>query len=332
MAYTLIGRSVRGMGSAVLAGAFFAVMAGGALAETDYPTKPVTLVVPFVPGGMVDTSGRIIAEKLSEVTGQQFIVENRSGAAGSIGYSSVAKADPDGYTVLVGYSTTSACAPSVNPNLPWKPDEFTPIASFAGFPLAITINPSIPARTLPELIEYLKAHGGEVSYGALGVGSQVHIATEMFKQMTGTDMVAVQYKGSGEVIADLLAGNVQFVFDALGPYRQHIAEGTLISIAVADTQRDPGSPDLPTFAEAGLPGLIQTGFMPLYVPAGTDPAIVAKLSAAVEAASHDEAFREKVTSVKLNNSYRSPDDLNTLLTQMSAECADVVQKAGIKVE
>jgi len=296
----------------------------------DYPTKPVTMIVPFVPGGAVDTSARLVAEKLSEKLGQQFVVENRPGASGSIGYTAVARAASDGYTILYGYSTTSTCSPHIFKDLSWKPADFQPIAATAQFPLAITVNAqSIPVSTLKELIDYLKAHPGEVNYAALGVGTQVHIATELFRKTTGTEMTAVQYKGSGEVVSDLLAGNVQFVFDALGPYRQHVASGALKTIAVADVKRDANMPDVPTTEEAGLSGLIQTGFMPMFVPADTDPAIVAKLDAAVKAVSEDAGFKEKLTGVKLNDVYVGTQELTALLEKLSTQCADVVASAGI---
>ena len=332
--YDMIFSLGRGIGTLAIAG----LVAGAALAPLsavaqDYPNKTVTMVVPFVAGGMVDATGRLLAERLSEDLGQQFIVENRPGAAGSIGYSNVARAEKDGYTLLVGYSTTSTCSPAIFSNLTWKNEDFAPIASFSEFPMAVTVHPSLNVNTLEELIAYLKAHPGEVSYGALGVGTQVHIATELFKQMTGTKMEAVQYKGSGEVIADLLAGNVQLVIDALGPYRQHVEAGNLKTLAVAAETRDPNSPDIPTTAEAGLEGFTQSGFMPIFAPAGTDPAVIAKLTEAIQKASEEnEAFRAKVSSVKLTNNFRDPGALKDVLEKLSSECAEVVKSAGITIE
>lgn len=330
---TSAGLTRREAVSALAGGLLFGIIAPQAVLAQDYPSKTVTLIAPFAPGGMVDATARIIAERLSNDLGQQFIVENQPGAAGSIGYSNVARADKDGYTLLLGYSTTSTCSPAIFPNLTWEPKDFTPVASYSEFPLVITVHPSLGVNTLAEFIAYLKAHPGEVSYGALGVGSQVHIASELFKQLTGTEMEAVQYKGSGEVIADLLAGNVQVAIDALGPYRQHVRAGSLKSLAVAADERDPNAPDIPTTAEAGLQGFVQAGFMPIFAPTGTDPAIVDKLAEAVRKASADnKAFRDKVSSVKLTNHYRSPKELEEILAKMSTECAEVVNSAGIKVE
>lgn len=298
----------------------------------DYPSHPVTVVTPFVPGGMVDASARILAETLSERTGQQFIVENRPGASGNIGYASASRATPDGYTLLLGYSTTSTCNPWTYPNLNWSNEDFMPVASFAGFPLTIIVNSALPVNSLAELIDYLKAHPGEVSYGALGVGSQVHIATELFKQVTDTDIVGAQYKGSGEVISDLISGNVQFVFDAYGPYRQHIEAGTLKALAVAAPDRDPNAPDVPTTAEAGVEGLIQYGFMPVFAPVGTDPAIIAKLSDNIrEASENDPLFAERIVNVKLTQRFEGPEELGERLEQLTAECAAVVESAGISI-
>lgn len=312
--------------------ALLPLASGLAMANADdYPSKPVTMIVPFAAGGMVDASARIMAEKLGDVTGQRFIVENRPGASGSIGYAGAARSEPDGYTVLVGYSTTSTCSPAIFPSLNWKPEDLTPVGSFAEFPLVVTIHPSIPANNLGELISYLKAHLDEVNYGSVGVGSQVHIASELFKKVTGTDLAAVQYKGSGEVIAHLLAGNVQFVFDAYGPYRQHVESGALKALAVANGQRDPDAPNIPTAAEQGTAGLEQIGFMPLYLPAQTDPAIVATLAKAVETAAKDPDL-QKVTGIKLTNAYRGSEELKTLLAKMTGECADIVKTSGITLQ
>lgn len=316
----------------LLIGAMSLSLVSPVLAE-NYPSKPVTMVVPFSAGGMVDATARIIGQQLSDELGQQFIVENRPGAAGGIGYSSVAQAPSDGYTVLVGYSTTSTCSPAIFPNLSWKAADFTPLASVSEFPMVITVHPSLGVNTLEEFIAYLKAHPDEVSYGALGVGSQVHIASELFKLMTDTQMEAVQYKGSGEVIADLLAGNVQVAIDAFGPYRQHVEAGNLKALAVAAADRDPNYPDVPTTKEAGLDGYEQAGFIPLFVHARSEPAIVEKLSGALQQASENNpAFREKIASVKLTNNFRSSAALTETLAKMTTECAEVVKAAGIKVE
>lgn len=297
-----------------------------------YPQDIVTLIVPFAAGGMVDASARILAERLGQQTGQQFIVENRPGASGNIGYASASRAEADGYTLLLGYGTTSTCNPSVFPALTWKAEDLTPIAAFAEFPMVITVNADLPPRTLGELVDYLKAHPDEVNYGSVGIGSQVHIATETLKHITGTDMMAVQYKGSGEVITDLLSGTLQLVFDAVGPYRQHVAAGALRSLAVAAEQRDPGLPEVPTTAEAGFPDLLQIGFMPVYAPMNTDPAIVSYLAEQIQIAAQDDAFKEKLSAVNLNVNYRAPDDLTPLLAKMSQDCADVVKNSGISLE
>jgi tripartite-type tricarboxylate transporter receptor subunit TctC len=298
----------------------------------DYPTKPVNLVIPFAPGGGADIVGRLIGQYLGNALGQPFIVENRAGASGNIGYTYASRAPNDGYTVLLGFSFTSSCTPSLFTDVKWKSSDFEEVASFVRFALGITVNPSIPANNLQELIAYLKANPGKVSYGASGVGTLNHIAPELFKQLTGTDMVAVQYKSSGEAIPDLLAGNIQLVFDALPPYRQHVDAGKLKTLAIADTARDPTFPDVPTMSEAGLDGMSQTGYWPLLVPAGTDPAIIKRLADLVKQASDNPEFQAKVTKLKFANVYQGPETLKKMLAESTAACANVVKSAGITVK
>ena len=264
-------------GSGVLAALAFACAAAAA---QNFPTQPVTLVVPFPPGGGTDTGARIIAQRLSAKWGQQVIVDNKAGAAGQIGADIVAKSRPDGYTLLMGNIGTQAINPSLYKKMPYDPDTaFLPISLVAELPLALMINPKVPANTVKELIVLAKAKPGQLSYSSSGAGGGPHLATEMFKQATGTFILHVPYRGGGPAIADLLAGHVQLstmtVLEASG----HIKSGKLKALAVTSAQRVSALPDVPTLAEAVIPGFNSISWIGLLAPKGTPPVVVEKISA-----------------------------------------------------
>lgn len=314
----------------MLAAGMTACLGGAAFGGDDYPSKPVTLIVPFSPGGAVDNSARVLAAALGERLGQQFIVENQAGASGGIGYASVARADKDGYTLLVGYSATSNCSPSLFPDLKWDPvKDFAPIGIYGGFSSAFMVHPSIPADTLTAFVDYLKAHPGEVNFGSSGVGSNTHINTERFALVTRTEMTHVPYKGSGDLMTDLLAGNIQFALDGFPAYKGHIESGALKALAIDNTKRNPLAPDVPTTVEAGFSEPLSSSWVALFAPWGTPEPVVAKLSDTLQDFVHSEGFRAGLTKVSLDPLSSTGPELAERIVAESARCADTVKRVGI---
>jgi len=268
-----------------------------AFAQT-YPSKSVTLVIPFPPGGGTDTGGRILAEQLSKRWGQPVVVENKGGAAGQIGADMVAKAKNDGYTLLLGNIGTQAINPSLYPKMPYDPDTaFAPISLVAELPLAMMVNPSVPVKTAAEFITLAKSKPGQMSYSSSGSGGAPHLAAEMFKDQTGTFILHVPYRGGGPAIADLLAGHVQLSFMTVLEASGHIKAGKLKALAVTGDKRVTAFPDVPTLGEQVLPGFNAISWLGLLAPAGTSPAIVEKISADVRAILADEAVKNRFISL-----------------------------------
>ena len=268
-----------------------------AFAQT-YPSKSVTLVIPFPPGGGTDTGGRILAEQLSKRWGQPVVVENKGGAAGQIGADMVAKAKNDGYTLLLGNIGTQAINPSLYPKMPYDPDTaFAPISLVAELPLAMMVNPSVPVKTAAEFITLAKSKPGQMSYSSAGSGGAPHLAAEMFKDQTGTFILHVPYRGGGPAIADLLAGHVQLSFMTVLEASGHIKAGKLKALAVTGDKRVTAFPDVPTLGEQVLPGCNAISWLGLLAPSGTPPAIVEKISADVRAILADEAVKNRFVSL-----------------------------------
>jgi len=266
----------------------------GVLAQpSTWPARPVTMVVPFPPGGGTDTGARLIAQKLSAKWGQQVVVENKGGAAGQIGVDLVAKAKPDGYTILMGNIGTQAINPSLYPRLPYDPDKaFAPISLVAELPLAMMVNPGVPAKTAPEFVALARSQPGRLSYSSSGAGGAPHLAAEMFKLATGTFIVHVPYRGGGPAVSDLLAGHVQLSFMTVLEASGHIKAGKLRALAVTSQQRVSALPDVPTLAEGTVPGFNSISWIGLLAPAATPRDIVEKISADV---------RELVASDEVKN-------------------------------
>jgi tripartite-type tricarboxylate transporter receptor subunit TctC len=267
-------------------------------AAQSFPTKTVTLVIPFPPGGGTDTGGRILAEQLSKRWGQPVVVENKGGAAGQIGADMVAKAKNDGYTLLLGNIGTQAINPSLYPKMSYDPDTaFAPISLVAELPLAMMVNPTVPVKTAAEFIALAKSKPGQLSYSSAGAGGAPHLAAEMFKDQTGTFILHVPYRGGGPAIADLLAGHVQLSFMTVLEASGHIKAGKLKALAVTGDKRVQAFPDVPTLGEQVLPGFNAISWLGLLAPAGTPVAIVEKISADVRAILADEAVKNRFVSL-----------------------------------
>jgi tripartite-type tricarboxylate transporter receptor subunit TctC len=269
---------------AILAGVAAAPFLASATRAQAWPVRSITLVVPFAPGGGTDTFARPFAAKLSQELGQQVVVDNRAGAGGTVGAALVAKAKPDGYTLLLG-SVHHAVAVSAYKQLSYDLEkDLAPITSVASVPDVLVVYPGIPANTLQQFIAYCKANPGKVNFGSAGLGTTRHLAGEIFNGKTGAGMTHVPYKGSGPATAALISGEVTAVFEGLGSAAPYIRSGKARALAVFTAERSPAFPDIPTAAQAGLPGFESLSWYGLWAPAGTDPAIVARMQAAVAAA------------------------------------------------
>src|SRR4051794_29269057 len=269
---------------------WLAVLAILAAASTNafaqqYPTRPITLIVPFVPGGSASVAARSVADKMSEILGQPIVIDNRGGAGSTLGARAVAKSPPDGYTILLATNATLGVAPSLFPNVGYDPrKDFAPIGIIGVVPTVLVVLPTYPARTLADLIQLAKQPDSAIEYGTPGVGTVNHLAAELFAQMAGIKLVHVPYRGAGPALNDLLGNHIPLLFSAIPNVHAHIRAGTVRALAVTSAKRAALLPDTPTIAESGLPGYDMTLKYGLVAPAGTPPAIVARLNAALRTA------------------------------------------------
>lgn len=307
--------------------------AGAAQAGT-YPDRPVRIVVPFSPGGGQDIFIRTIAPKVQELLGQPLVIDNRPGASGNIGASTVAAAQPDGYTLLLGTTATHGMNQALFKSLDYDAvKSFEPVALIALVPLVLVTHPSIPARTAPDLVAFLKAHPGQTNYGSSGTGAPLHIAGELFKHATGTDIVHVPYKGSAPAIADLLAGRTSLQFDTFAATNQHVAAGTLNRLAVAAPRRSAAAPDLPTLAEQGISGVEAYSTSAVFAPAGTPAAIVERLNTVFRAAVADPALAPRLAEIGYDPVTDStPSSLKAHVQAEIAKWAAIIAATGITLE
>jgi tripartite-type tricarboxylate transporter receptor subunit TctC len=314
------------------------VLTLGALAHAPafaqaYPARPVTLVVPFPPGGGSDTGGRVLAEQLSRRWGQPVIVENKGGASGQIGADYVAKAQPDGYTLLLGNIGTQAINPSLYAKLPYDADKaFAPVSLVAELPLAMMVHPSVPARTAAEFIALAKAQPGKLSYSSSGAGGAPHLAAEMFKDQTGTFILHVPYRGGGPAIADLLAGHVQLSFSTVLEASGHLKAGKLRALAVTGDKRVSAFPDVPTLSEGAVPGFNTVSWIGLLAPGGTPQDTVDKIAADVRAVLADESVKARIASLGGVARATSPQEFAKLIADDKARYARIIRSRKITIE
>jgi tripartite-type tricarboxylate transporter receptor subunit TctC len=316
---------------AVLALSVLAACALPAAAQ-DFPTAPVTLVIPFAAGGSTDVVGRIIAERMSAELGQQVIVENRAGAGGSLGAGTVARATPDGYTILMGTVATHALNPLILAQSPYDPvKDFAPISLLIVVPNVLAVNPALPVETVQQLIDLAKEKPGELAYASSGNGTPLHLSGELFKSMAGVDIEHVPYQGSGPALTDVIGNQVPIIFDNLPSASGHFKSGTLRPIAVTTAQRAKSFPDVPTIAET-LPGYETYTWNALFAPAGTPPEIVAKLNAAALAALADPGVAARMDEFSAQIVGSSPEELAAHVEAEMAKWKPVVEGADIKAD
>ena len=298
-----------------------------------WPTRPVKLVVPFAAGGTTDILARVVAAKVSEEFGQQFIVENKTGAGGNIAADYVAKAEPDGYTFVVGTPGTHAINQFVFKNMTYdQARDIAPVIIIARVPNLCSVTNSLPVKSVAELIAYLKSKPGELFYGTPGLGSTAHVSTELFKSMTGVEITHVPYKGSAPALTDLIAGRVQLMIDNL-PAAQPFAESNSIRpLAVSSAKRWPGLPDLPTIAEAGVPGYEASSWFTIGAPAKTSKEIIAKLNARVDKFLKTEDGIARLRKLGAEPAGGSPEDMQAYVLAETEKWGKVAKFAGIKSE
>lgn len=306
----------------------FASLAFAAItAHADYPEKPITLVVPYTPGGVTDALARSVAKSLSDRIKQPVIVENRAGGGANIGASAVAKSNPDGYTLLMGSAATHAINASLYKKLNYDHiKDFAPIALVAEASNILVVNPSIPAKTVPELITYAKAHPGELNFGSSGAGGTIHLSGELFKSMAGVKMTHIAYKGSAPAVTDLLGGQIQLMFDS--SVIPHIKSGKLRALGVTSAKRSSALPNVPTIAEAGLPGYEATAWFGILAPAGTPDAVIGKLNTELNAVLREPEVSKWMASQGFEIVGGSPAAFSAHIKKETVKWARVVKESG----
>ena len=298
-----------------------------------FPTHGVTIVVPFPPGGGTDTGARIVAQKLAARWGQPVVVENRGGAAGQIGADYVAKSKPDGYTLLIGNIGTQAINPSLYARMPYDPDQaFAPVGFIAELPLAMMVNPAVPARTAKEFIGLARSQPGKLTYSSSGAGGAPHLATEMFKQATQTYILHVPYRGGGPAIVDLIAGHVQLSFMTVLEASGHVKSGKLRALAVTSESRVPALPDVPTMAESVLPGFNSISWIGMLAPASPPPAIVEKISADLREVVGSPDVKAKLVDLGAIPRASTPAEFERLIAADRSRYAKIIRERKITTE
>ena len=310
-----------------------ALRAPDAHAQTPFPARPARLVVPFPPGGSLDNVGRLLAQKLSEAWGQQVVVENRPGAGGNVGADAVAKSPPDGYTVVMGALSTHAVNPSLYPSMPYDAvRDFAPLSLVAVTPNVLIVNAASPVASVRDLVALAKASPGKVNFGSGSNGSAGHLAGELFKIETGTDVAHIPYKGSAPAQQALLAGDTQFMFDNLANAMAQVKGGKVRAIAVTTKDRSKLAPELPTMAEAGLPGFDISTWFGLLAPAGTPPEVIAKWNADVVKVLNAPDVREKMLAQGAEPAPTTPAEFAAFIARERDKYARIVKASGAKVD
>ena len=318
---------------------FLMTIAAGALAfigavhAQSYPSKSIRYVVPYAPGGSTDIVARVLAIKLSEAMGQQVVVDNRPGAGGAIGADIVAKSPPDGYTMVTAVTSIMAINQFLYRKLPYDPEkDFAPVTQVGSLPLILVIHPSLPAKNVREFIAIAKAKPGQLNYGSSGVGTATHMTTELFKAMAGVDLVHIPYKGSGQVMGDVIGGQLALIFDQIVSSLPHVHGGKLRMLAITSAKRFPSLPDLPTIAESGVPGYESISWAGVAVPAGTPKEIVARLHAEIVKVLAMPDIRERFLRDGIETIGSTPEQFSEHIRRERIKWAKVVKDSGAKAD
>ena len=310
-----------------------ALLPAAAFAQAGYPNKPVTFVVPFPAGGGTDIAARLVATRLTAKWGQSVVVENKAGAAGIVGADAVAKARPDGYTLLIGNVGTQSINPSLYAKLPYNPDTaFAPVSLICELPFVLMATPSFAAKSPKELVAMAKADPDKVTFASSGSGGSPHLTAEIFQQATGTRMMHIPYKGGGPAMTDLMAGHVNLLFASILEGSGHIKAGKLKALAVSSASRSPALPDVPTLAEAGITGAESGSWVALLAPAGTPQALVDKIAADVKEVVANPEVRAQLVQQGGTPQATTPAQLQALIDADKARYGKVIREKGVKVE
>jgi len=317
----------------------FAVTAGTAAhaASADpaasYPTRPIRIIVAYTPAGTTDILARLVGQKMTERWGQSVIVENRPGANGNIGTEMAARATPDGYTLLMATSATHGINVTLYPKLTWHPQrDFEPISLVATVPNLLVVNNALPVKSVKELIAYAKTNPGKLSFGSPGIGSTGHLSMELFKTLTGTNMVHVPYKGSAGVLADVTAGQIQLTMDNIPVYLPQAKAGKIRALALSSSQRVPAAPEIPTVAEAGVPGFEAGAWFALFAPAKTSKAVVQRIAAETQRILKLPEVSERLASLGAQPVGSTPQELAKFNASEITKWRKVIQDANVKLE
>lgn len=299
----------------------------------DFPSRPITLVVPYAAGGGNDAMARIAGELMSKPLGQQVVIENRGGAGGSIATRAVAKAAPDGYTLVIGGTGTLAINPTLYGNVGYDPrKDFAPVGLIGTSQLVILVNPSVPAHSVKELIAYGKANPGKLNYASAGVGSGIHLSTEYFRYAAGIEMTHIPYKGSGPALTDLVGGHVNLYFSSMPPAIGLVKEGKVRALAVTGPARSPIFPDVPTVAEAALPRFEAVLHYGIVAPAGTPRPVINRLNEALRNAVLSDELKQKLAADGTEPLASTPDEYAADIDKEETKWSDIVKKSGAKAQ
>lgn len=308
------------------------IIAVAPLGAQEYPSKPVRMVINFPPGGPSDAIGRTLAQKATEIWGQQIVLDFRGGAAGNLGADLVAKSPPDGYTVLF-MSGSFLTNPAVSAKLPFDPvKDFAPVTPAANGGMILIGNPSVPAKNVRQLVALAKRNPGKLTFGSSGTGGSLHLNAELLKLMTGIDMLHVPYKGAGPAMIEVIGGQVDMMFIALPPTLPHIRNGKLVPIGIGSARRSASLPDVPTIAESGVPGFDVTSHFGILAPAGTSRDIVTKMNSVLVQALKSQDVKDRFASFGVEPIASSADEYSRYIQTEIAKWVKVVKAAGIKPE
>jgi tripartite-type tricarboxylate transporter receptor subunit TctC len=298
-----------------------------------YPSKPIHLICPFPPAGAVDIASRASAHELTKILGHPVTVENKPGAGGNLGGAEVARAAPDGYTLLMTTSGIQAINPALYAKMPFDPNkDLVPVAPLVSLNNVLVVHPSVPAKSVKGVIALAKKQPGKWTYASSGNGTSIHMSGAMFTQMTGTDILHIPYKGSGPAVTDLLAGQTNMMFDNIPSSLPHIKSGKLRALATTGAKRDPALPDLPTIAEAGVPGYESGVWFGVSAPAGTPREVIDRLNAATVQAAKSPEFIKRMTDLGYNIIPGTPEDMAKMLKAEVGRWAPIVKASGAKID
>ena len=311
---------------------FAAGVLSNSAAAQQYPSQPIKIIVSLAPGGVADITARAFAAKLGEA-GFTAVVENRTGAGGAIGADAAAKAAPDGYTIYMGFHATQSILPHLNAKLPYDPaKDFLPIVFVATSPNVLIVHPSVPAKSPQDLVAYIKANPGKLSYGSPGLGSSGHLAGEQFKQLHNLDIAHVHYRGAAPALQDLVAGHVQVMFDIVALTKEQLEGGRVRALAVTSAQREPAIPNVPTMTEAGMPGVQGGPWFGLFAPAGTPRAAIDWINAQAVKAFSAPDLKQRLTAMGLTIPLGTPEEFGKHVSAETQRWGDVIRKGNIKME